>query len=95
MLLISLGFFLSSFCILFGLRILAVLLFLCIYYGVLYMERDRFTSGNYKRHDCLSPFTQWPLGCCQSPQTCTAFAEIFLHLNFADQLEVEPTVQSL
>jgi hypothetical protein len=42
-------------------------------------------------HDCLSPFTQWHLRCCQSPQTCTAFAEIFLCLNFADQLKVEPT----
>jgi hypothetical protein len=31
--------------------------------------------------------------CCQSPQTCTAFAEIFLCLNSADQLKVEPTGQ--
>jgi hypothetical protein len=44
-------------------------------------------------HDCLSPFTQWPLRCCQSPQTYTAFAEIFLCLNSADQLKVEPTGQ--
>jgi hypothetical protein len=44
-------------------------------------------------HDSLSPFTQWPLRCCQSPQTCTAFAEIFLCLNSADQLKVEPTGQ--
>jgi hypothetical protein len=36
-------------------------------------------------------FTQWPLRCCQSPQTCTAFADIFLCLNSADQLKVEPT----
>jgi hypothetical protein len=45
------------------------------------------------QHDCLSPFTQWPLRCCQSPQICTAFAEIFLCLNSTDQLKVEPTGQ--
>jgi hypothetical protein len=39
------------------------------------------------------PFTQWPLRCCQSLQTCTAFAEIFMCLNSADQLKVEPTGQ--
>jgi hypothetical protein len=33
------------------------------------------------------------LRCCQSPQTCTAFAEIFLCLCSADQLKVEPTGQ--
>jgi hypothetical protein len=38
-------------------------------------------------------FTQWPFRCCQSPQICTACAEIFLCLNSSDQLNVERTQQ--
>jgi hypothetical protein len=39
------------------------------------------------------PLYSMALRCCQSPQTCTAFAEIFLCFNSADQLKVEPTGQ--
>jgi hypothetical protein len=35
-------------------------------------------------HEGILAFTQWPFRCCQSPQICTACAEIFLCLNSAD-----------
>jgi hypothetical protein len=56
-----------------------------------YYERVALKQIN---HECLSPFTQWPLRCCQSPQTCTALRRYFsLCLTSADQLKVEPTGQ--
>jgi hypothetical protein len=42
-------------------------------------------------HEGIFAFTQWPFRCCQPPQICTGSAEIFLCLNSADQLKVEPT----
>jgi hypothetical protein len=44
-------------------------------------------------HEGIFAFTQWPFRSCQSPQICTACADIFLCLNSADQLKVEPTGQ--
>jgi hypothetical protein len=46
---------------------------------------------NEKKHEGIFAFTQWSFRCCQSPQICTACADIFLCLNSADQLKVEPT----
>jgi hypothetical protein len=51
------------------------------------------TQKSRADHDGLSPITQWSFRCCQSPQICTAFEEIFLWLNSADQLKVEPSGQ--
>jgi hypothetical protein len=44
-------------------------------------------------HEGIFAFTQWAFRCYQSHQICTACAEIFLCLNSADQLKVEPTGQ--